>query len=480
MSSHREAPEMCKDPAADSTDLYAFVSPDQTDMVTLIANYVPLQQPSGGPNFFEFGDDVLYEIHIDNDGDGKADVTYKFRFKTILKVGGTFLYNVGPIESLDSPNWNRRQYVSVWRTDHHGGEKALANNLPCPPCNIGPLSTPRYAATAKKAIHNLPGNRKVFAGQRAEAFYVDLGAVFDLADLRPFQQAHEHFGLHVPELTRPAPGVNATKAVNVHSIAIQVPKRDLTRDGSDPNDPASPTSVIGVWTTASRRKVRMRSDDGVVTETGPNVQVSRLGNPLINEALIPMEQKDYWNAQYPSGDSKFVDGVAHPELAKLLPILYPGVFPNLAALNATGQERADLVAILMTGIPSGIVPGFQNYTGSTIADMLRLNMAIPPASSPNNLGLIAGDAAGFPNGRRTFDDVFTIELRCIAGVSYPLINPAFIPDAAAGAVTDGLTADASDQTADGTVKLLPNFPYLGTPHSGYDIPALKDSSKVSV
>ena len=153
------------------------------------------------------------------------------------------------------------------------------------------------------------------------------------------------------------------------------------------------------------------------------------------------------------------------------------MFPNLAALNASGKDRADLVAILMTGIPSGIVPGFQNYTGPTIADMLRLNMAIPPTASPNNLGLIAGDAAGFPNGRRTFDDVFTIELRCIAGVTYPLIDPTFTPDAAAGAVTDGLTTDTSDQTAEGTVKLLANFPYLGTPHSGYDIPALHDSSK---
>src|SRR5450631_3912897 len=145
MSSHREAPEMSKDPVADSTDLYAFVSPDNPNMVTIIANYVPLQQPSGGPNFFEFGDDVLYTINIDNDADGKAEIIYKFRFKTVLKVGGTFLYNVGPIESLDSPNWNRRQFVSVWRTEGNGPEKALLTNVACPPCNIGPLSTPDYA-----------------------------------------------------------------------------------------------------------------------------------------------------------------------------------------------------------------------------------------------------------------------------------------------------------------------------------------------
>lgn len=476
MSSHREAPEMAKDPVADSTDLYAFVSPDNADMVTLIANYVPLQQPSGGPNFFEFGDDVLYTINIDNNGDGKADIVYKFNFTTELKVGGTFLYNVGPIQSLDSPNWNRRQFVSVWKTDGHGNQWELLTNVACPPCNIGPLSTPDYPHVAASAIHDLPNGGKFFAGQRAEAFYVDLGAVFDLADLRPFEQAHTHFGLHVPELTRAKPGVNATKAVNVHSIAIQIPKTDLTWDGSSPTDPTSPSSVIGVWTTASRRKVRILSPEANTTESGPNVQVSRLGNPLINEALVPMERKDYWNSQFPHNDKQFVSGVTKPELAQLLPVLYPGVFPNLAQLNSSGKPRNDLVAILMTGIPSGIIDGFQNYTGTTIADMLRLNMAIAPASKPSNLGLIGGDPAGFPNGRRTFDDVFTIELRAIAGVTYPLVDSSYTADDAASAVTDGLTTDVNDQTAEGTVKLLDSFPYLGTPHSGFDIPALHDAS----
>jgi hypothetical protein len=479
MSSHREAPEMSKDPVADSTDLYAFVSPGNTDHVTIIANYVPLQQPSGGPNFFEFGDDVLYTINIDNDGDGQPDIAYKFQFTTELQVGGTFLYNVGPIQSLDSPNWNRRQFVSVWRGQRGHRDTALLTHVPCPPCNIGPLSTPDYSSLARSAIHKLPHGGKFFAGQRAEAFYIDLGAVFDLADLRPFEQLHTHFGLNVPELTRPAPGVNATKAVNVHSIAIQVPKTDLTRDGSSPLDVSDPRSVIGIWTTASRRKVRILSDSGATTESGPYVQVSRLGNPLINEALVAMERKDYWNTQYPHDDAQFLDGVLHPELAKLLPVLYPGVFPNLASLVASNKPRNDLAAILMTGIPTGLIPGFANFTGTTIADMLRLNLAIAPTASPSNLGLIGGDPGGFPNGRRPFDDVFTIELRCIAGVVYSLIDPAYVPDGAASAVTDGNTADASDQTAQGTVRLLSRFPYLGHPHSGFDIPALHDSSKVS-
>jgi hypothetical protein len=489
MSSHREAPEISKDPVADSTDVYAFVSPDETDTVTLIANYVPLQSPAGGPNFFEFGDDVLYEIHIDNDGDGNADVTYQFRFVTEIRVGGTFLYNVGPITSLDSQNWNRRQTYSVTRIDwlrHRdtplhdigpGRRTKVAENVLCPPCNIGPLSTPDYARLADDAATPLPGGGRVFAGQRGEGFYVDLGAVFDLADLRPFQQLHTQFGLNIPELTRPAPGVNATKAVNVHSIVLQLPKSAVLGAGQAGTDPANPRSVIGVWTSASRQKVLVREADGTPRAVGPFEQVSRLGNPLFNEVLVPMERKDYWNRQPPADDAQFANGVAHPELAKLLPVLYPDVFPNLAALNASGTARADLLAILLTGIPAGIVAGFQNFTGPTPADYLRLNVAIPPTTSrPSNLGLLGGDVAGFPNGRRVFDDVFTIELRAIAGVTYALVDQSFTPDGAASAVTDGLTSDDFDQTAQGTVKFLPAFPYLGLPHSGYDIPAVADAS----
>jgi hypothetical protein len=479
MSSHREAPEIAKDPVADSTDLYAFVSPDAPDMVTLIANYVPLQSPSGGPNFYEFGDEVLYEIHIDNNGDARPDVTFQFRFTTRISVGGTFLYNVGPIQALNSPNWNRRQFYTVTRIDWKGSgnRRVLLRDVPCPPCNIGPLSTPNYPALANAAIRPLPGGGKVFAGQRRECFYVDLGSVFDLGNLRPFQQLHTQFGLNIPELTRPAPGVNATKAVNVHSIALQLPKSALLAQGEAGTDPTKSRSVLGVWTVASRQKALVRDRDGVPSNSGPFTQVSRLGNPLFNEVLVPMEFKDLWNAQQPDRDKNFARGVAAPELAKLLPILYPGVFPNLDRLNKSGKPRADLLAILLTGIPKDVVPNFQNFTGPTQADMLRLNVAIPPTTNrPNNLGLIRGDAAGFPNGRRVFDDVFTIELRAIAGVTYPLVDDTFTADGAASAVTDGLTTNEFDQAANGTVKFLNTFPYLGHPHSGYDIPALADAS----
>lgn len=452
MSSHREAPGIAKDPVADNTDSYAFVSPDKPDTVTLITNYVPLEAPAGGPNFYEFGDDVLYAIYVDNDGDAKPDVTYQFRFHTEVRNPNTFLYNTGQITALDSSSWNRRQFYSVSRVI---GDDAtiLAKDLASPPCNIGPRSTPNYSALAQAAVHNLGGGISVFAGQRREGFYVDLGAVFDLADLRPFQHLHL-----IP--TADAPGVDATKAVNVHTIAIRIPKRQLTRDGSNPTNPAAASSVIGVWGAAFRRKARIRDHSEGDAETGPWVQVSRLANPLFNEVIVPMGKKDLWNAAPPADDSQFAKFVAQPELAKLLPILYPGIFPNLAAY---AKDRADLLAILLTGIPSGIINGFQNFTGSTQADMLRLNMAIPPAESPNINGILGGDLAGFPNGRRVFDDTTTVELRAIAGVTIPLVDSTFTPDSAASAVT-GLNPTLAG-------RYQSSFPYLGLPLDGFDTPS---------
>jgi hypothetical protein len=454
MSSHREAPEISKDPVADNTDVYAFVSPDKPDTVTLIANYIPLEGPDGGPNFYEFGDDVAYEIHVDNNGDGLSDITYRFRFTVEVRNPDTFLYNTGPIAALDSPNFNRRQFYSVSKLDKNGHETVLATKLAAPPCNIGPRSTPNYAALANQAVYTLSSGERVFAGQRLEGFYVDLGAIFDLADLRPFQN------LHLVS-TSAAPGVDSTQNVNVHTIAVQVPISSLTRSGTRPSNPADPEAVIGVYASASRRKLRVFWGNAQLQEAGPWEQVSRLGNPLFNEVIVPMGKKDVWNTLSPHEDNLFLQYVQHPELAKLLPVLYPGVFPKLAAYTAT---RADLVAILLTGIPTGIITGFQNFTGKTQADLLRLNVVIPPSSTPSLLGLLGNDLAGFPNGRRVFDDVVTIELRAIAGVTIPLVDHTFEPDGAASKITPGLTPDLQ-------TRYLPHFPYLGVPKSGFEIPA---------
>jgi hypothetical protein len=475
VSSHREAPEISKDPAADNADVYAFVSPDKPDTVTLISNFVPLQDPPGGPNFFEFGDDVRYSIHIDNDGDGRPEISYVFKFVTQLRNPDTFLYNTGPITSLNSQNWNKRQFYSVTRVEgddttaygtsngkkhHHLKATVLGRHLACPPCNIGPRSTPNYAHLGRAAVHHLPGGIRVFAGQRLDGFYVDLGAVFDLGDLRPFQNLHL-----IP--TPAAPGVDATKALNIHTIALQIPIKQLTANHSAPKNPSHKSSVIGVWSAASRRKVRIidKHNDSL-SESGPWVQVSRLGNPLFNEVIVPLGDKDRWNARYPADDKAFAKYVEHPELAKLLPVLYPGVFPHLKNLT---KARADLVAILLTGIPPGIVPGFQNYTGPVQADQLRLNLAIPPSPNPNRFGLLGGDAAGFPNGRRVSDDIVAIELRAIAGVTYALVDKSYTPDGAAGLLEQWEASQHA--TVPGPHRYQSTFPYLAPPKDGFDTPS---------
>ena len=463
MSSHREAPEISKDPVADSSDLYAFVSPDDPDTVTIIANYVPLQLPASGPNFFEFGDDVLYEIHIDSNGDGRPDLTYQFRFRTELRNNKTFLYNTGQIKSLDDETWNRRQFYSVTKVDAHGKHTVLHEKLPCPPCNVGKISIPDYDKLAEDAVHKLKTGEKVFAGQRADAFFVDLGAIFDLGTLRPFQDKH----LVGQKLFNYAgKAVNATDQLNVHSIAIQLPLSAVRKDGKKKVRGRDAGAVIGVWTAASRRQVEVRHGDkkNADVEVGPQVQVSRLGNPLFNEVIVPMAQKDLWNSLPPTEDKRFAEFVEQPELGALLPVLYPGLFDNLAELNKAKTKRADLVAILLTGIPDGLIPDFQNFTGETQADMLRLNTAVPAAKEPNAFGLLGGDLAGFPNGRRIEDDVVSISIRAIAGVTVPLVDEKFKPDAAAALVEQGLSIKNV------TSKPLKKFPFLGTPFDGFNNP----------
>jgi hypothetical protein len=431
-SSHREAPLIANDPTADNTDVYAFVSPDKPNTVTMVANYIPFEEPAGGPNFFNFDPNVLYQLHVDNNGDGRDDVTYQFRFTTETRNPNTFLYNTGRITSLTDPNWNVRQFYSVTRVEGHQ-RTVLGTNLPSPPNNIGPRSTPNYDSLAQAAVNTLPGGIKVFAGQRDDPFFADIGSIFDLGGLRPFNAFH---AIALP----PAPGVDELAGYNVHSIAIQVPISQLT----------DVSATIGVWASASRPAIRIITPTGPTRNFGPDVQISRLGEPLVNEVLTPLGQKDYWNRQAPANDSQFVDHYLSPELAGLIHILYP----SLPAPPTT--NRRDLVAVLLTGVPG------LNFTGSTLADELRLNTSIPPAAVPNRLGVLAGDFAGFPNGRRLGDDVVDIELRAIACGYGPILHAAL-----------GLCdLQPNDQLGDGVnandKAFLPTFPYVASPHQGYD------------
>jgi hypothetical protein len=307
-SSHREAPLISGDPLADNTDLYAFVSPRDTSRVTLIANFIPFEAPYGGPNFFKFDDNVLYEIMIDNNGDAVEDVTYQFRFKTQVLNPNTFLYNTGTITDLDSPSFNVRQTYSVTRVTgprRRGASQVLATDLPTPPVNVGLRSTPNYAALAAAAVRQLPNNSQVFAGQRDDPFFVDLN-VFDLLAVPPADIDNS----------------DSLAGFNVHTIAIEVPISSVTATGARPSSSSDPSAVIGIWSTASRPSVTSRAG-GQEANSPRYVQVSRLGHPLVNEVVIPRGTKDTFNAIEPTSDAAALDFVLNPEVPKLLSALFP-------------------------------------------------------------------------------------------------------------------------------------------------------------
>ncbi|HBY94064.1 MAG TPA: hypothetical protein DEP84_08900 [Chloroflexi bacterium] len=444
-SSHREAPMIADDPTADVTDVYAFVSPDSPDTVTIIANWIPFEDPAGGPNFYKFSANALYEIQIDNDGDARADITYSFRFRNHIRNPNTFLYNTGPITSLSDPDYNQFQTYEIGRHRRQTGGgpvrvrfETLATNLIVPPVNIGPASTPDYEALASMAIYSLPGNRKVFVGQRDDPFFVDLGAIFDLLTIRPGPPGNM------------GGGRDDLSGFNVHTIALQVPITDLTRDGQMPVKYDDPNAVIGIWAQTSRPNVTVIDQRFDTPPAQPRfVQVSRLGNPLVNEVLIPLAKKDEFNHMEPYGDPEFEPYILNPEPAVLLNALY--------GLSVPTTNRTDLKAVLLTGVPKGLIPGFATFTGPRSADMLRLNLAIPPSGSPQRLGVLGGDLDGFPNGRRLTDDVVDIELQAVAGAVLAALDPSVPPPPPLG---DGVNQN--------DVPFLPTFPYVATPHQGFE------------
>ena len=431
-SSHSEAPGTVKDRLADDTDLYAWVAGDAREAVTFVGNWVPLLEPNSGPNFGAFDDDALYYINVDNVGDSRKHVRFQFKFQTTRRSGATFLYNTGPVTSLDDPDLNLRQTYTLTRIDVVNGneqETVIGSGLPVAPWFVGPVSMPAYDALAQSAVQTLPGGYKVFVGPRDDPFFVDLAAVFDLLTIRkvPGNQGK---------------GVDGVGGYNVMTVALQVPKNLLTRDGMAPN-PESNNHIIGVWDTAERPAMRTLNGDGSVTISGPEVQVSRLGMPLVNEVVIPLQDKDKFNASQPQDDvANFGAYVVDPEAARLLNLLY--------GIRVPPAPRNDLVAVFATG-----VPGLNQPAGVAPGEMLRLNMTVAPAASPSRFGVLAGDVAGFPNGRRLADDVVDIELRVVAGVLVSGFDIA--PNNQLG---DGI--DANDR------PFLPYFPYVAPPHNPLD------------
>jgi len=450
-SSHREAPRIMVDPSADNTDVYAFVSPDRPDTVTIVANYIPLEEPAGGPNFNEFADDVLYELKVDNNGDGREDVSYQFEFSTQTRNGNTFLYNTGPIDTLSDPDWNRPQTYKVTRVSK-GRATILAKGVPTPPVNIGPRSTPNYGSLMQAAVRQLPGGIKVYAGQSDDPFFVDLGSVFDLAGLRPFNPAHI-IPLNADD------GVDGVGGFNTHAIVLQVPITQLTRDGKL-HAADDMKGVIGVYASASRQRLQIIDTNGRRRSDGDWVQVSRLAEPLINEVVIPLGKKDRWNASDPSGDAVFASHYTSPEVTRLANLLYPVLD------NAPESGRGDIATILLTGVPG------LNNTGPTQADLIRLNTGIAPSGpvgTGNRLGVLGGDFAGFPNGRRLEDDVTDIELRALTCGYGPTVGPLI---ESFGFCAGNANRSPNNQLGDGVDAndrpLHTSFPYVAVPHQGYE------------
>jgi hypothetical protein len=432
-SSHREAPLISQDPLADNTDVYAFVSPERPDRVVLISNFIPLQFPSSGPNFWKFDDNVLYEIMIDNSGDAVEDVTFQFRFRTEVRNPNTFLYNTGPVTSLDDPDLNVRQFYSVTRVTgprRSGMARLIAANVPVMPANVGVSSMRDYNGQLGSGVfpQEFDGIR-LFAGPRDEGFYVDLGATFDLLQLRSL-------------VSSLGPPIDSLAGYNVHSIAIEVPITGVTRTGMRPVSAADPNATIGVWSTASRMTTTTRTASGQ-SHSGEFVQVSRLGNPLVNEVVIPVGVKDVFNGLEPTGDAAALNFVTNP----LLPPLMQALF----GVQTPPTPRNDLVTIFLTGIPGLNQIG----TSPRPSEMLRLNTGIPPSASPHRLGVLGGDLAGFPNGRRVGDDVVDIALQAMAGAT-PL-TPDFVrvPNNALG---DGVNQNDREY--------LSVFPFLTVPNPG--------------
>ncbi len=434
-SSHREAPLISQDPAADATDFYMFRSPDAPDTVTFIANYVPFQDPAGGPNFYRFGDDVRYSIVIDDNGDNIDDTRFDFTFKTVVRNGQTFLYNTGPVGSLTDPNLNIRQYYTVTKTLSNGQRTVLGTDLPVPPNNIGPKSTPNYDALAASAIRTLPGGGKVFAGQRDDPFYVDLGSVFDLLTIRPGAPGNK------------GGGRDELSGFNVLSIALQVPIASVTNNGIAPGFMNSEFGVIGARTTASRQSTRVLTA-GATSSSGSYVQVSRLGQPLVNELIIPLAVKDAFNASQLKDDIAALNYVTDPEPARLLKALY--------GIDVPPTPRNDLVAIFLTGIPGLNKPSFIKPS-----EQLRLNLFVQPTAAPNRMGVLGGDNAGYPNGRRLGDDIVDISLQAVAG------GTPFTP--AQNVAPNNQLGDGVNQNDQ---PFLGAFPYVASPFAGFDHPAI--------
>jgi hypothetical protein len=401
-SSHREAPLIAEDPSADGTDLYAFRSQDRPGYLTVIGNWIPAEDTAAGPNYYRFSDNARYSVRLDLNGDAQADLTYQFAFKS-------------PAQPDDSFLWDTTQTFQVMKEVANKPGVVLRGGLVTPPNNVGPRTTPNVKKLAEDAVYDLSDGTRVFAGQREDPFFADIGAIFDLLAIRKGTGAE-------------GGGRDFFAKYGTHTIALQIPIASLNAKGG----------IAGIWSTTERPRVRV-NDGG--PDSADYVQVSRLGNPLVNEVIIPTAKKDSWNRSRPHTDSQFAQYYTSPILAKVINALY--------GLGVQETNRTDLVAVLLTGVPG------LNFSGPTQADMLRINLSIAPTAAVgagNRLGVVGGDLAGWPNGRRLEDDVVDIAERAVGGVLIGKNLP----------LGDGVNAN--------DVPFSTTFPYVAEAPSGFDNP----------
>jgi Domain of unknown function (DUF4331) len=436
-SSHREAPNIMLDPSADNTDVYAWTAPDAEDALTLASNWIPGEVPANGPNFFRFDDRARYYNNIDNNGDGVADIRYRFTFDTEIRDPNSFLYAAPGTTGFDDPKLNVIQRYDVVRETYNGKGKLtqtrkVGNNLPVAPPNIGPKTFPSYGNFVGAATRTLKDGTKLFVGSRDDPFYVDLGAAFDAINVRV-------------GTGNQGGGKDDFSGYSTSTTVMQIPERLVTRDGKPVASADTKNAVVGVWSSTERRRLEVTNADFDAQSKSKSgkkwVQVSRLGNPLVNEVVIPLGMKDRFNRTTPDRDAElYGQFVTEPELAKVLNALF--------GVNAPETDRTDIVQAVLQGIP-GLNEHKGKFAGTPV-DTLKLNLGVPATDSPDRFGVIGGDNAGYPNGRRLEDDVVDIDLQVIAGILVD--NP--VP------VGDGV--DENDK------PFLPQFPYLAEPTSGFD------------
>jgi Domain of unknown function (DUF4331) len=438
-SSHREAPNILKDPTADNTDVWAFTAPDAPGSLTVVANWIPLADPAGGPNFYPLDENARYYVKVDNTGDGYEDVAYRWDFDTRFRNPNSFLYATPGVSSVNDQKLNLVQtydlYKETYRNRKLVSSKRIANNAPVVPDNVGPKTIPNFAQVEAGGVTPLKGGGKTIVAPADDAFFVDLGAIFD--------------GINIDKPGRPNIGLgnqgggkDDVAGYNTKSFVLQVPEREVTRDGNPVSDMKSKNAVVGVWSTTERKRGSVLGSRAMSAKQGKGwVQVSRLGNPLINEVIVPIGKKDKFNATSPADDAKnFGQFALNPEPARILNALF--------GLGIQETNRTDIVQALLTGVP-GLTQIGKNPAA---ADTLKLNLGVAPSAKPNRFGVLAGDLAGFPNGRRLTDDVVDIELRVIAGAL--LSPPKNIP------LGDGV--DQNDK------PFRAQFPYVGLANDGFN------------